>query len=370
MQRVSEGLPPLLLVLVLLLLLLLLLSLSLSLSLSLVLVLALVLVLLLLLVLVLVLEKRNENRGRERGRLGSLHSTITQFENGAIQLRFPPVQRRGGNELLSLPWQLLQKRISPHGIEFPENIVEQEQGRRSFFKAKNPRLRDLQSERDRPLLAFGGVLICHFCLNQKLYVVAMRTDDGLAKTRFLRSRIRQMPGKVLLISRRKPELQGFSGATNPTMRFRRQGRQAFDQLRPHPAELRALFEERRVVGRDLAPTRLGRLQKRVSRAERAFVSAQGGPIKRIDLRRQEIQVTPPRFGSATNQVDVGIGKRNYPPETQIVIERSLFDVIQRHLPAQPAVTKFEQMSSASPGYAERFFSEAHDRRQGGAALGL
>src|SRR3954463_7434937 len=87
---------------------------------------------------------------RARLRLRTKYPSIAQLKDRARHFRLAPLHRRRRNKLLGISRQLLEKRVSPLRIEFAENIVEQKQWRRSFFKPKNPRLRDFQGERHRP----------------------------------------------------------------------------------------------------------------------------------------------------------------------------------------------------------------------------
>jgi hypothetical protein len=101
-----------------------------------------------------------------------------------------------------------------------------------------------------------------------------------------------------------------------------------------------MLEQRRIICRDLARTWVRRFQERIARAERAFVSAQGRPVKRIDLGREKIEIAAPRFRAAAHQFDVGIGERDHAAQAQVFIERALLDMIERNLPAQRAEAKF------------------------------
>ena len=117
------------------------------------------------------------------------------------------------------------------------------------------------------------------------------------------------------------------------MRFRCQRRQAFDQPHPHRAQFRPMLDQRRIVGRNLARTRVRRLQKGIPGAKRAFVRAKGRPVKRIDLGGEKIQIASPRLRAASDQLDVRIGKGDDSPEAQIFTERPLLDLVQRNYPA-------------------------------------
>jgi hypothetical protein len=184
-------------------------------------------------------------------------------------------------------------------------------------------------------------------------------------------RTRKISSEILPIPRRETEPQTFFSVTaHLAMRFCRHRRQAFDQLRPHRAEFRPMFDQRRIVGCDLAGTRMRRFQERIPGAKRPFVRAKGRPVKRIDLGGEKIQVAPPRIGSAPHQLDVGIGKRNDSTEPQIFGEGPLLDLIQRNLSAQSAVTKFQPMIAEPPRDPKRLLAEANHRRERGVALRL
>ena len=78
-----------------------------------------------------------------------------------------------------------QERVAPDRIELTENIVNQQQGWRSFLHRKHARLRNFQREGDRPLLTFGGVLLRVFPLDDQFDIIPMRAHDRLAKARLL-----------------------------------------------------------------------------------------------------------------------------------------------------------------------------------------
>jgi hypothetical protein len=266
--------------------------------------------------------------------------------------------------------QALQKRVAPDRIQFAKNVVDQHQGRRLLLRHEDASLGDLQGQRYRSLLTFRCKVVRHFRLDEQFDVIAMRTDDRLAKAQLLRVRIGQVSREVGAVPGREPQQQHFSRPTDLAMRRRGQRRQALDQLRAHRAQFRAVFEQGLCIGRDFARARMGRFQKGVARAERAFVGAEGRAIKRIDLGGEKIEIAPAGFGTAAHQLDVGVGKRDHAAQAQIFIERTLFDLIERHLSAQRTKTELQTMIFQLAGNAERFFSKAHRRRERRAALRL
>src|SRR5436190_16935099 len=94
-----------------------------------------------------------------------------------------------------------------------------------------------------------------------------------------------------------------------------------------------------IVSSDLARSRLRRLQQGITRAQGAFVSAQGRPVKRIDLAAEKIEIPPARIRAAPDKFDVGIGKRHHPRQGQIFAEGPLLDLIDRDFSPERAVAK-------------------------------
>src|SRR5438105_379446 len=201
--------------------------------------------------------------------------------------------------------------VTTNRIEFAENIVEQKQRRRLLFQREQLRLRDFQGERDRPLLAFGCKLRRFFSLDQQFDVVPMRTDDGLTQTQLPRMRTGEVPREILGVPRRESKLEIFFDSADELMRFGSERRESFHQSRPYLAQLRAMLDERLIVGRELARTRLRGLQERVPRTQRSLISAQARPIKRIDLAAEKIKVAPAEFRSSAHELDVHVGERDH-----------------------------------------------------------
>ena len=67
---------------------------------------------------------------------------------------FWPLSKRCCDKLLGAGIQRAEKRRAPGWIEFSENIIDQEQGRRAFI-GKDSRLAQLERECERSLLPFG-----------------------------------------------------------------------------------------------------------------------------------------------------------------------------------------------------------------------
>src|ERR1700682_2527397 len=147
-----------------------------------------------------------------------MQSAILQFGNRSFHAIPAPLHSRSRDEFLGVGRQMLQERIAPYRIEFPENIVDQEQRRCAFFHHEDSRLRDLQRERDRALLTIGRVWVCRMRLHKNLNVVAMWTDNCLAEPRLVRAGIRHVTREIVTISRRELELQSFAGPADLAMR--------------------------------------------------------------------------------------------------------------------------------------------------------
>src|SRR5205085_12518670 len=201
--------------------------------------------------------------------------------------------------------------VTTNRIEFTENIVDQKQRRGLLFQREQLRLRDFQGKRDRPLLAFGCKQRRFFSLDQQFDVVPMRTDDGLTQTQFPRMRTGEVPREILGVPRRESKLEIFFDSADELMRFGSERREPFGQSRPHLAQLRAMLDERLIVGRDLARPRLRRFQKRVPGPQRSLISAQARPIKRIDLAAEKIKVAPAEVRSAAYELDVRVSERDH-----------------------------------------------------------
>src|SRR3954463_2008185 len=121
-------------------------------------------------------------------------------------------------------------------------------------------------------------------------------------------RITKIPREIRAVSRSEAQLKIFGNAADLLMRFGGERGQPLHETRSHGAELRSMLDQRLIVGGDLPRPGLPGFQKRVTRTQRAFVTAQTRPIKRIDLAPEKIEITPARVRAAADEFDVGVRK--------------------------------------------------------------
>src|ERR1700681_4682207 len=107
-----------------------------------------------------------------------------------------------------------------------------------------------------------------------------------------------------------------------------------------------MSEQGRVVGGDFSRPRLRRFQQSIARTQGPLITPQGRPIKRLDLRTNEIKIAPPGLRTPAHEFNVDVRKRNHSSETQIFSKRVLFDLIEFNFSAQPAVAKPEGVTIA------------------------
>lgn len=74
--------------------------------------------------------------------------------------------------------------ISARGIEFTEDIIQQEDRCLSGFPGDQARLRELERQCERALLAFGGKIPGRATEGAQIKIIPMRTDTSLAQANF------------------------------------------------------------------------------------------------------------------------------------------------------------------------------------------
>ena len=85
---------------------------------------------------------------------------------------------------------------------------------------------------------------------------------------------------------------------------------------------------------------------------------------------EKIEITATGFGTAADEFDVRICKRNDPRDAKVFVQRALFDLIESNLSTEWTVAKIQLVMLAAARNGKRFFSEADNGRERGAALGL
>ena len=110
------------------------------------------------------------------------------MEEASFNRLVQPLRGRGRYQLLRGWRKVGQKGIPALGVKLAENVIQQQQRRRTGFYGQNPRLCELQSQRNRSLLTFGSVLLSGNSLHGNLQVIAVRANDGLPQTKLLHAR--------------------------------------------------------------------------------------------------------------------------------------------------------------------------------------
>lgn len=113
---------------------------------------------------------------------------------------------------------------------------------------------------------------------------------------------------------------------------------------------------------------MGRFQKSVARAKGAFVCAESWAVGWVNLRREKIEITTARFGTAADEFDVGICERNNTRDSKVFVQRALFDVIESNLSTERTIAEVQQVMPGTARDGTRFCSEPDNWRERGAAL--
>ena len=256
--------------------------------------------------------------------------TLVESQNLSDGCRTQPVEVRGSDQLLRAGRQGREERGTARAIEFAENVVEQQEGRRGKMVLQQPRRAELQRECDGPLLPLAGQR-GGLAVEVQRQVVAMRPDGGLAQPRVVLARRRERGGEVFAAPRQELNAEFFARTTDRAVRRPDRLLQIAHQLPARLHDPRAGVEESLFESRDLAPARRGSFQQDIPRAQRPLVIVQGPPVRPIALRRHEIQKPAPAITAPAHQFDVAVPEPNQARDLQILPRGLLLHAVQRQL---------------------------------------
>jgi len=86
------------------------------------------------------------------------------------------------------------------------------------------------------------------------------------------------------------------------------------------------------------------------------------------LGGEKIEITAPRFGAATDKLDVRICERDDTRDSKVFFQGALFDMIESNFSTEGTVAEIHLVILAAARDRKRFFSQADNRRERGAAL--
>lgn len=265
---------------------------------------------------------------------------------------------------------MCQEGVAPGGVEFAENVVEQKERCRFVALGENPRLSELEGEDRGALLAFAREVRGRPSIYEKAKIIPMRTNDGEAKTLLFRPGARELSGEIFLAPGSVFEPEHLAFAADFDLALRGHGGQLPDNLPPHGPEENSRANQRFAIGGKFPRPRMARFEQRVARSQRAFVGAESRAVTTVDLRADKIQKPPPHLGRTAHQIEIVVGERNDPRETEILSLVARFDPIESDLAPERAVIELEPMPRRVSGKNERAASDPQRRGEAGGSLRL
>ena len=227
-------------------------------------------------------------------------------------------QFRSTQKCLCPGWHADQQRIATGGIQFPENIIQQEQGRVFVFVVKERGDRQFQGKGDCPSLAFGSIGSSKNAIQQKHQIISLRADPCLAQTYlFLATRGESLPHRPRG-SRLKTDLQRF--ARDSPARILSQRRKHRDQILANTQDPVSRLGEWVIIGIDLAAgTPLA--EKQIPGTQGTVVVPEIAAITRITLSRlksRTVEQLAPSLGGSIDQKEIIASKPDDCPELEIL----------------------------------------------------
>ena len=254
--------------------------------------------------------------------------TDRQDSEPVLRFAFKPGERGGRDKFLRVVRQMGQQRMTSSGIEFTKNVVDQEKGSACGIFGEDLGLRKLAGRARSCAVGPRKQIGPRASSAPQIRSSPVRSDCRHAKALFFASESRADGWRNLRRNQVHIRAESFSFAADRVLTRDRIWLQSIHEIGPHFSQQAAGADQRFRVSLQFLGPRPGRFQKCVTRAKRAFVSAQSWPIARVYLTANKIEIASPQFGRAADKVEVVISEGNDPGEAQIFRVIVLFDPIK------------------------------------------
>jgi histidyl-tRNA synthetase len=224
--------------------------------------------------------------------------------------------------------QRVQQVASAFGVEFPENVVEQVDGRRPAAGADEGGLREAESEGDGALLALAGEGGSGGAVEFEGEVVAVRTDHRLPQAPLLGGAGGEGGCEVVAAGAFVAQAGHFAARADGGHLRGDEGGERGAKFPAGAAEVCAGGEERSVVGGEFASAVRTLLEQEIARAQRAFVGAEVFEVAGIALAAEEVEEAAAFRRGAAHQFDVLVGKERDEAGAEVFVGFALRQAVE------------------------------------------
>ena len=169
----------------------------------------------------------------------------------------------GGDPFLGVSRQEGEQGVAAIDIEFPEDIVEEVDGRRGRKGSEEFALSEFEREREGSLLAFAGEIGGGHAMDEEGEVIAVRADDGLAEAEFFGASEVDRCAEVGVTGRRVGKSEGFVTTADVCVCLGREGSDGRERLGAAVHDGLAVFDEDGLVGKDFGERWVGVFEQEI-----------------------------------------------------------------------------------------------------------
>lgn len=211
-----------------------------------------------------------------------------------------------GDEALRIRRQRFEEGHPARGVQFPEDVVDQMNGRVARFFRQQGRLGQLHGNGDGALLPFRGILGGAPAVERHVQVIPVRAVLGLSVPDVPFQGGAEPFVQVPFFRGAVGHVHLFLSAADVAVGQRDVGQQERQEAGAQAPEFRAVKGQLPGVGVQLELVPVLVLEQVVARFQRPSVAEQGHPVAGVPLASQKVHVFPPGIRSGLDQGKVVI----------------------------------------------------------------
>ena len=225
-----------------------------------------------------------------------------------------PEEVGGGDEFLGVCGECGEEGVAAAGVEFAEDVVEEEDGVAAGEGAEDGGLGEFEGEGDGALLAFAAEAVGWAGVDGEGEVVAVGACGGDAAAEFFVAETFELGWQIGFRAWEGSDGEEFGGRADGGVGgggFRGEGG---EELGAEGGEDGGGVGEDAGVGVDLPPWRGGvAAEEEVAGAEGGFAAAEGWAVFGEELGTEEVEVAAADFAGAGDEVAVGVAEPDDEP---------------------------------------------------------